>query len=291
MCGAVDLSHKFKINPKLIGLTLVAVGTSLPEITITIIAASQGSTGLVVGNIFGSNVFNILAVAGVSALFGKVYLEKNFFKLEIVTLLLVNLLLLGIGIIFKSFNFVTSFLLLLVAGLYFYKVLSDKKINHQANIKAERSLGKNILLITTGIGLLAVGSKLSVDFATKIAEIFNLAESFVGVGILAVGTGLPELTTSLNAAKKGHHELSFGNILGSNVVNLTVVLAIGSGITNLALSPANLLEIALTLLTAILFFGILLVPQRFQLKSRDGLVLIAAYILYFVLVVNMGRLG
>lgn len=138
---------------------------------------------------------------------------------------------------------------------------------------------------------MAVGSKLSVDFATKIAEIFNLAESFVGVGILAVGTGLPELTTSLNAAKKGHHELSFGNILGSNVVNLTVVLAIGSGITNLALSPANLLEIALTLLTAILFFGILLVPQRFQLKSRDGLVLIAAYILYFVLVVNMGRLG
>lgn len=284
--GACGLSNKLKIPAYVIGLTVVAFGTSLPEAAVSVTASIQGSNEIAIGNVIGSNCFNTLVVLGASALFAPVVVKKNLLKrdfpfcLGITILMLVLMTTLGGGQI--ALTRISGIILLAFFAVFMtISVLSGKKEAKLAeSVEEEKpmSLTKCIVLAVVGVAGVIVGGQLTVEGAKSLAEIVGLREKVIALTVVAVGTSLPELVTSIVAARKKQNDIAVGNVIGSNIFNILFILGASATIGTITTDISAVID-------ASVLVGIVALTYVFSLAKRsinrvEGIVMILVYVAY-----------
>lgn len=291
--GASGIAEKFHIPQIIIGLTIVAFGTSAPEAAISISAAFAGTTGIAIGNILGSNLLNILIILGISACIVPLHIGKSSIQFDIPFNLFITLALVMFGIIFGELNaFSGAIFWLLMIGFLFHLFRVAKSDLKEKSIEEAPKKQKNILLlclyIVGGIVAIIFGSDLAVDNATVIAsDILHIDDRLIGLTIIALGTSLPELMTSVTAARKGNADIAVGNILGSNIFNILFVLGTVSLIVPVTFSMSFVIDGIIGIAAVILLY--FLSKDDDMLSRRDGVIFLVCYVAYFVylLVMNL----
>lgn len=279
--GSVAVAKRLGISPLLIGLTLVGFGTSTPELTTSLIAAFNGNDGISVGNVVGSNIANILLVLGVAAVISPVLVQLKPFRRDAYFLVLSSLLLL-VGGFLGRIGFILGSIM--TAGLFFYvwySYVMDKKEQKEKQVKPENtSLIKNLSIALLGIALTILGAKFLVNSSVKLATDWGISEALIGLTIVAVGTSLPELATSVISAIKGHNDVAFGNVVGSNIYNALFIMGLTGMIRPVQVQFSMLWDI----LIMIVVTGLLIyIAFRYQKFSRlSGIVFLILYALYLV---------
>lgn len=280
--GASNIAYNLKIPAVIVGLTIVAFGTSAPEISTSLSLISNNQTAEVVGNIVGSNIFNILAVIGISTLIGSLAVKKDLIKRDFPFLIISTLGLLLIALKFGELTLPYGIIFLIIIFAYvIYLVMEAKKDKEEMTKEVEIELPMKKAIIYTAIGLIGiiVGSFLVGNNTEAIANAFDLKDGIIGFTLIAVGTSLPELITSINAFKKGEDGLVIGNVLGSNVFNILFILGICS------------LSVAIPLkqwLIDIIFMAVVtIVVSAFaytqnEINKKEGIVLLILYIAYMI---------
>ena len=225
--GASKLAEKFGIPQLVIGLTIVALGTSLPEAAVSVSAALKGSAEITIGNILGSNIMNILLILGITSVIAPIAVQKSTVKYEIPFMIVISAILMGLGCTYNVLKFSDGLILwglmlcYLAYLLYMTKkgaIVSEEEDAGEAD--KPMPLWKMLLFILIGGGMIVLGSDVAVDAATALARIFGMSERLIGLTIVAFGTSLPELVTSATAAIKGKADIAVGNIVGSNIFNI-----------------------------------------------------------------------
>lgn len=292
--GSSNIAKLLRIPPILIGLTIVAFGTSSPEATVSIIAALEGSAEVSLGNVVGSNIFNITLVVGVAAFLYPLKVENETVRKEIPFTLLASVVLLvlmgdmmlqGVGENLLTRSDGLIFLLFLTIFMYYVIEIGLRSRNNAEEDAGSENLkwGKNILFTLLGLAAIIFGGNLVVDNATEIAYSLGMSETLVGLTIVAVGTSLPELVTSISAALKKESEIALGNIVGSNIFNILLVLGASSVISPLAVNGVVFTDVLIMIGLTIL----LMVFSRtsFKIGKREGLILAVVYIVYLVYII------
>ena len=281
--GAASVAAKFGIPQLIIGLTVVAMGTSAPEAAVSISGAWAGNADITIGNILGSNIMNIFIILGVSALITTLPVAKSTITIEIpiVTAATLLLMLLGRDGVITFWDGVIIFVCFI--GFIIYTIISAKRSNESAEEIKLMSVPKSLVFIVLGLAMIIFGSQLTVKSASALAQMIGLSERFIGLTVVALGTSLPELFTSVAAARKGNADLAIGNIVGSNIFNLLFVVGVSGLIVNVPFVSAFSFDALISLVAAILLF--LLCVRKKQLSRVSGIVMLAAYIAYFLYIV------
>lgn len=283
VAGASALAEKCKIPPLVIGLTVVAMGTSLPEASVSISAALKGSAEITVGNIVGSNILNILIILGISALLHPLLVKKTTLRYELPFLVGVTALLLLQGQD-GAISLADGLLQLFLFALYllYLLILAKKKPEMDKNDTNAHKLWKILLLAIGGLAATVAGSVLAVDAATAIARLLGMSERFIGLTIVALGTSLPELFTSVSAARRGDSDIAIGNIVGSNIFNILFIVGLSATIIPVPFAAAFRFDCLVAIAAAVLL--LLCCAKSQKLKRWHGALLLAAYAIYFVMI-------
>ncbi|KKK33590.1 sodium:proton exchanger [Mesobacillus campisalis] len=291
--GASNLAKLMRVPPLLVGLTIVAFGTSSPEATVSIIAALEGSSDVAIGNVVGSNIFNITLVVGITAMINPLKVETDTIRKEIPFTLLASVVLwvLISDVALQGFgtNLITrteGIILLLFFAIFLYYIFEVAR-NNREPVRAEDvagvTWGKNTLFTLGGLAAIIFGGDLVVDNATEIALAVGMSETLVGLTIVAVGTSLPELITSITAAMKKASEIALGNIVGSNIFNILFVLGASATISPLAVNGKIFTDtVVMIVLTLVL---LVFSRSRFKISKVEGIILAAVYIGYLIFII------
>ena len=291
--GAADLARWLKVPPLVIGLTIVAFGTSLPEFIVTIFSAWSGSGDIAVGNIIGSNIVNIGLILGISAIIVPLFIRSKTLMYELPFVTVSSFLLIILGNNFYFFNQPTLrfdridgviFLLIFVLFLaYMFSTIRKERKKVAAEFKQEykdgRSLKRNALFVVGGLIALILGGKLFIHAATKLALIAGLSEAFIGVVIAAIGTSLPELASSAVAAWKKQGDIAVGNVVGSNIFNILFVLGTAVVIKPITIS-ATLLSIDAIVMVFLSLLLLLFAAYNRKITRAEGAALVAVYLIF-----------
>lgn len=285
--GASSIARRAGISEFVIGLTIVGFGTSCPELVVSLTGAIEGNSDISVGNVVGSNIFNALFILGLTALVLPVGMTDKNRRIDIPITLVVTILLVVLGITGSMSGPVISrwegVVMLLVFSVYlFYCFKSDSKDEFSETQQATLSFPKAIALTLTGLAGLIFGGDLFVDSATALARQIGVSDKFIAVTILAGGTSLPELATSLTAAIKGKEQLALGNILGSNVFNAMLILGLSSIITPLSFASMTIVDIAALILSSVLLLIWAYTGRRNRIDRWDGSAMLLCYVAYNV---------
>lgn len=279
--GASGVAEKFGIPQLVIGLTIVAMGTSAPEAAVSITSALKGNAGITIGNVLGSNILNVLIILGLASPIAAIAVARSTVKYEIPFMLLITVLLMSFGytgneiVLWEGVVLWGMFVLYL---LYLLRMAKNSKAEEQEE-SVKHPLWKLILFVAAGMGLIILGSNVAVDAATAIARMAGLSERFIGLTIVALGTSLPELVTSVNAARKGKADIAIGNIVGSNIFNILFVVGTTALITPVAFEAGFLIDAGIALGAGLLLW---LCVFRDRLLSRiEGIVMLFCYAAYF----------
>ena len=286
--GASSIARKFNVPPMVIGLTIVAMGTSAPEAAVSITSSLAGQNDMSVANVVGSNFFNILVVLGVSAILAKLPVEKNTIRKDTPFLILISLLLLLFGINMNVSRIEGIILLILFAYFLYSTVMNAKSTSSESVSEAattaelevgeETSMGKTILLSIIGIIGIILGGDMVVNSATNIATSFGMSANLVGLTIVAIGTSLPEFVTSVIAVRKGETEIAIGNVIGSNIFNILLVLGLASTISPINISMFALIDIVFMFAITILLYFFM--KKSNSLVKYQGIIFIVVYLAY-----------
>jgi cation:H+ antiporter len=294
--GASSVAKKFGVSSLVIGLTIVAFGTSMPELIVNIFASLDGNTELAIGNILGSNIANILLILGVSAMIyplsvghGTVWKEIPFSLLAILVLaFMVNDTLID-GASLSVLTRIDGLILLSFFVIFLYYIFEISKNNKETNTEEENikeySTLYSILMIILGLIGLVLGGKWIVDSAVAISQSFGLSQSLIGLTVVAIGTSLPELVTSAVAAYKKNTDIAIGNIVGSNIFNVFWILGLSSVINPLPFNSMANRDVFVTILATVLLFLFLFVGKRNLFERWQGLLFVILYILYIIFIV------
>lgn len=298
--GASKIAKIFKVPALIIGLTIVSLGTSLPELAVSTVAAIQNSTDLSVSNVVGSNVFNILMVLGITSIIVPIAIEKKVLKFELPFVFGVSALLLFIGLFSKEgVNWIFGIIFLLLLVIYIViLILRTKKENlenpqNEEDLEEKPSTLKAIIYLVLGAASIAFGGECVNSTSVVIAEFCGMEQQLIGLTIVAMGTSLPELITSLVAAKKGENDIALGNVIGSNTLNILFILGVASVITSLPISSSMTFDlIFMVVITAILIVMSIITFKNKGLNKACGIVLVSIYVLYmaFIICRNYGFL-
>lgn len=285
--GASKVAEKFGIPQLVIGLTIVAIGTSLPEAAVSTSAALKGSAEITIGNVVGSNILNILLILGITSVISPLAVQKSTVKYELPMVIGATVLLAALGLLDGTVGRVDG--LILLAGMVFYLLYllrMAKKGQASALEEPEQSEKQDSMLKLILIGgvMIVWGSDITVDAATALARIFGMSERLIGLTIVAFGTSLPELVTSATAAIKGKADIAVGNIVGSNLFNILFVVGIAATITPVVYQPAFLADTIVCIATAVLLW--LCVARKQKLQRQGGVILLAGYIGYFLYLIR-----
>lgn len=276
--GSVALAERFHVPQIVIGLTIVAIGTSLPEFCVSLMSALTGTTGMAVGNVIGSNIFNTLMIVGLAAWIVPITVNRNTVRRDMVFSLLISVLLLLLAIN-GTINRLEAFVLLFL-GISFitYTLKQSKAEDAPESEKQPQSWGKIFTWLALGLLLLPGGSSLFVEHAKELAHILGMSDAVVGLTIVAGGTSLPELATTIVAARKGNPEIAIGNVLGSNVMNILIILGLTGVISPMQIGGITLLDYSV-LITSMLLF-LIFSWTKFKIERWEGIILTSAYITY-----------
>lgn len=285
--GASSIARRAGISEFVIGLTIVGFGTSCPELVVSLTGAIEGNSDISVGNVVGSNIFNALFILGLTALVLPVGMTDKNRRIDIPITLVVTILLVVLGITGSMSGPVISrwegVVMLLVFSVYlFYCFKSDSKDEFSETQQATLSFPKAIALTLTGLAGLIFGGDLFVDSATALARQIGVSDKFIAVTILAGGTSLPELATSLTAAIRGKEQLALGNILGSNVFNAMLILGLSSIITPLSFASMTVVDIAALILSSVLLLIWAYTGSRNRIDRWEGAAMLLCYVAYNV---------
>ena len=290
--GASSTAQNFKVSKMLIGLTIIAFGTSAPEFAVSMSALASGSTDMVLGNVLGSCITNSLLILGIAALIHPVKVKTNTVKKELPLCLLFStalvVLFLDIELANGTANQITradGIVILLFFSIFLYYLISLTKQKKALpdDEKPKFKLWKSLLFVAIGLAGIIFGSNLVVDNATDIAKILGLSERLIALTIIAVGTSLPELVTTIVSAKKGEQDLLIGNIIGSNIFNICVVLGIPVVIYG-TITPSSFQVIDLVMLIASSFMLFVFAETKKTITRWQGCIMLIAYIAYYIAV-------
>ena len=280
--GAAGIAKKLGIPQLIIGLTIVAMGTSMPEAAVSITAALQENAGITIGNIVGSNILNILIILGVTALITNVAIQKSTLYYEIPYMIAITIVLMIFGITGGEISFIEGiiFWLLFIVFLGYLFVMS-KKGNSQENEEVKDiPVWKCILFMLVGGVMVVKGSDFAVSGASAIARFFGMSERFIGLTIVAFGTSLPELFTSVTAAKKGNAGIAIGNIVGSNIFNILFVIGTTALICTVPFESKFIIDTIIAIASgAVLWLG---TYKNRELRKPCGIVMLLGYAAYFI---------
>lgn len=281
--GASGLAKKWGVSALVIGLTIVAFGTSAPELAVSMTAALEGANEIAVGNVVGSNIFNLLVVAGLSACIYPLVIDpvllKRDWPLSNIAALVLTLMLLGDQTITRWEGFL---LLVLFAGMLVKQLSKAKKEKDKESKPEVRSYPVLFLLLMAGIITIVIGGKLAVEGATRLAVLLGWSQTLIGLTIVAIGTSLPELMTSIIAARKGENEIAMGNVIGSNLFNILCILGLSSVVHPITVQPTAIYDSLILMGVSTLYW---ILAKRFQLDRKLGICMIFTYILYTIYIV------
>ena len=280
--GASSIASLLKIPTIIVGLTIVAFGTSAPEAAVSITSAITGNNAMAVSNVIGSNLFNILMVIGISALLGELLMEKDVLNKDLPFLVGITVLFAAFIIIGWNVSQIEGIILLVILIAYVAHLIKSAKKSDNANVveKPKFTLPYSILFIIIGLAGIVIGGDLVVNSASDIAIAFGMSETLVGLTIVAIGTSLPELVTSLTALKKGENQLVIGNVIGSNIFNILFVLGASSAITAISLDSSMLIDVTFMVFVTVLCFIFGKTQDKFDRK--EGAILVALFITYMI---------
>ena len=284
--GSSSVAKRLRVPSLIIGLTIVAMGTSLPECAVSITASMSGQNALAVSNVVGSNIFNLMVVCGFCAIFSTLPIDSNTLKKEFPFSILCGVLLLVIGYMGMAVGRSDGILLLLLFISYIlYMIFSALKAREEGQAVEEEEyeiipVWKSIVFIVGGILAIKFGGDFVVDGAVTVAKSFGLSENLIGLTIVACGTSLPELVTSVVAAKKNEVDMALGNVIGSNVFNILFVLGVASSISPIAFIMENVIDIVI--LTAMSAFVWFVGWKKNNVDRKEGIIMIVLYAVYLV---------
>ena len=282
--GASGIARKWHVSELVIGLTVVAMGTSLPEVMVSLFSSLRGSSDMSVGNIVGSNIFNTLTIIGASALMMPVVIQKGVLYRDIPLSFVFALLLFVLSYDGNITLFDAIFLLILFCGfLYYTYYIGTHGQKTSDEVREDTSIWKLLFLLLIGIVCLVSGGQLLVNNAADLARLWGVRESVIGLTILAAGTSLPELATSMVAAKKGSAGLAMGNAIGSNVFNVAFVLGTCSAIRPMVVQDISMVDWAVFIFSNVLLW--IFACSKRSLSKLEGLVLVLSYIAYLTYLV------
>ena len=291
--GAKSIAGNLKVSKMLIGLTIVAFGTSAPEFAVSVKSLISGSGDIVLGNVIGSNILNILLILGVSSMFHFLNVKNNTVKKELpITLLFTTLFivllsdnLLGNGV--NSFTRSDGIVLLLFFLVFIYYLISMARNKIGNDEEKYMSIFKSIIYTVLGVVAIVLGSNMVVDSATKLATIIGVSEKLISLTIIALGTSLPELVTSITATRKGEYDLAIGNVVGSNIFNLGIVIGLPvslfGGISNISF---NYIDLIVMFLSVFLLFIFSLSNKK--ISKKEGIIFLILFVIYYSYVIFMG---
>ena len=275
--GSIRLATRFKISPFVIGATVIGFGTSAPELAVSVLASLQGSGELALGNVIGSNIANVGLVLGLTSLLIPLTISEQRFKSEAPILLGVSLLILYLAWDHHLLRWEGGFMVVLLV-VYLWTAFGKKEVSEIELEEGGYDWLPTPLLIIFGLILLVAGAEVMVKGATGIAREMGISEWFIGVSIVAVGTSLPEIVSALIAAKRGHGEMAIGNVFGSNIFNILLVLGVASSIQPLEIEEAIHPDLIFT--TAFICLFLVLIRLRHNLSRLDGVLLLLGYATY-----------
>ena len=287
--GSSSIAKHFQVPSLIIGMTIVAMGTSLPETAVSVTASIAGSNALAVSNAVGSNIFNLMVVIGVCAVLTPVAVQKSSLKIDIPFSIVCALLLLVLGHDRMMLTRVNGLILIVLFAffiLYMIRSAQHSMNNEDSEFAAEAadmkvmSVPKSLIFIVIGIAGITLGSDWVVDGAKTIASAFGISENLIGLTIVAFGTSLPELMTSLVAARKNEVDMALGNAVGSNIFNILMVLGIASALSPIAFIQENIIDIII--LVGFSFIVWLMAWTKHRLDKIEGLAMILLYAGYVV---------
>ena len=277
--GAASIARKLGIPQLIIGLTIVAMGTSMPEAAVSITAALQQNAGITIGNVVGSNILNIFIILGITALITNVKIQKSTIRYEIPFMIFITIILIICGMTDMKITFIEGIFLwiLFIAYLVYLFVMAK---NGETQEEKDIPVWKCLIFILIGGILVVKGSDFAVSGASAIARYFGMSERFIGLTIVAFGTSLPELVTSVTAAKRGNAGIAIGNIVGSNIFNILFVIGTTSLICNVPFESKFLVDTIIAIIAGlILWFGTM---KHQELRKPCGIVMLLCYMFYFI---------
>ncbi len=290
--GASGVAGNFKVSKMLIGLTIVAFGTSAPEFAVSVKSLISGSGDIVLGNVIGSNILNILLILGVAALFHSLNVKNNTVRKELPITLMMSFafaILMSDNLFAKdltnSFTRGDGMVLLLFFGVFMYYLISMARNKIDADsTEVYPSLKKSIILTIVGMIGIVLGSNFVVDGASELAKIIGISERMIALTIVALGTSLPELVTSVTATRKGEYDIAIGNVVGSNIFNIGIVMGLSTtlfgGIPQINF---NYIDLIVMLLSAILLFIFSFIDHK--ISRNEGIAFILIFIIYYSFVI------
>lgn len=286
--GASALARKMGVSPLLVGLTIVAFGTSMPELAVSVTAALRGANEIAVGNVVGSNIFNLLVVAGLSAVICPLVMDKMLLRRDWpLSIFAAVLLLVAIApdhVIARWEGAVLLVIFAVILSRQIKAALNDRAQLAAAEAEAAEEAAEmtkspvmiwvNIVL---GLACIVLGGQLAVNGATGIARMFGLSETLIGLTIVAIGTSLPELVTSIVAARKGQNEIAMGNVIGSNLFNILLILGVSAVITPIPVQATSIIDCLFFITISVVFY---LPARKGKLGRLPGAVMAAMYVAY-----------
>ena len=280
--GSSSIAKRFGISEFVIGLTIVGIGTSAPEMVVSFLSAFQGKADMAIGNIVGSNIFNTMMILGVTALVAPIAITKSNLKKDIPLNIIVTALLILLGMNFTIFGKgadqlcrLDGVILLLIFAWYLWSSFRSDKGDADGEGIKEYKTGISVLLIIAGLAGLIFGGRLFVNAATELAKAFGVSDKFIAITVMAAGTSMPELATCVVAALKGRGQLALGNVLGSNISNILLILGGSALITPLSFGGMTYVDLGVVLAAAIFILASAYCFKKKKLDRFEGLLLLA----------------
>lgn len=286
--GSSSIAKRLRVPSLIIGLTIVAMGTSLPECAVSISAAIAGNTGVAVGNAVGSNIFNLMVVCGVCALFCPLTVSRGTLTGEFPFSVIVAVVLMVLGWLGMTLGHIDGFILLVMfAGFLLWMIRSAQKARNESEAEDEyeiRPIWQCIVYIVGGAAAIAAGGQIVVNAASAIATSFGMSQNLIGLTIVAFGTSLPELATSVVAARKHEVDMALGNVIGSNIFNILFVLGVAAAIHPMVFQMENIIDIIVLVVMSIIVLCFAWTKQKLaRWEGFTMLVMYAAYVVYICL--------
>lgn len=285
--GCSNVAKALGIPSLIIGLTIVAFGTSAPEAAVSVTASLKGANDISLGNVVGSNICNLLLVLGISGLGGCLTAKKKIITRDFIYAIFSSLVMLILSFSFflnggtkGVIDRVDGLILLCFLGIYLYALIGDA-VKSVRNKEEKGTFNfKDVIFIIIGIAGIVLGGQLVVNSATKIAEMLKVSQNVIALTIVAIGTSLPELVTSAVAARKGESDIAIGNVVGSNIFNIFFILGISSVISPITYGLESFIDIIIMLVASVLVYVLTL--KNFRIGNKKGLILLGTYAAYMV---------
>lgn len=286
--GSASVAKKLHVPSMIIGLTIVAMGTSAPECAVSISASIKGSNAMAISNVVGSNIFNLMVVCGFCALFTPLVVDKKTLKREFPFSILVAVLMLALGYFGMTLGRVDGLILLAVFVFFLVwmvkSALAARESRQEEEVVAELGNLQCVIYILLGLAAIVIGGDLVVDSATEIARNFGLSENLIGLTIIAFGTSLPELVTSVVAAKKGEVDMALGNVIGSNIFNILLVAGAAAIVSPMAFLMENVVDLIVLIAMSILVWSF--ASSKKRIGRMEGVFMLLIYAAYIVYICN-----